>query len=1590
MKIHVLALTTLACAILHAQSPDPIGFIEEWVLSSDREATLSKLVPGTDDYFFYHSLHYQQTRQKKKFDTTMKVWEMSLKNKTVHDYPLFEVMKNRQIILDYERDPKKCIDELIHMLDLHLDHKRPIPPEDAKIPSTLDPALISTDAFLKEAAKEGKIYESFRGYLIPLELKHAKSFDRAKRLWFLKNIKRADFPGVTQLILAELKEKKHDSFSRIPGTQHLTLDQLIKLEKQHPALRNDASFITARLIRMRPGDASFLLHHPDQKLPWLTTSWKYTSQLPPKFNSLKAHILYHLLETHIQNDSYPEDLFLSFLRLPHRSEHLKQQKNLPNAANLARDFSSITTLPPVRNATPLIESYLHHLLGKKTSSADYSRFFPKAYLTRIHAEAQLMAGADPSTWGKYLAPEAFRALRERTEVSLAPSNKSQYSATDSVAIALDLKNTPRLTVRIFELDALAHIRRTGSDPSVTIKLNGLVPHHTQNITFNQPALVRHRYSLKLPQLKGRGSWIVECISQGASCRFLVRKGSLQLVTRAIPGAQEATILDEHQNPVFPATLWINGKPYPTSKNGTVLIPLTSVPRTDHAILYAPQPGGSGLATATHISRLSSHYQLKISTGTHSEQLLAGKTARIYIHPLLTNNNQKTPLSTLKKTTLHITATLRGDISTELSDISVNIPDTGIISLPISIPEDVRSITVALSGEIPMPANQSPIKLNSSTTIKINGINDTPIISQPLLALTTNGWKIDLLGRNGEPLSGRVLNIAFSRDGFLSNVTHSFRTDTNGQIHLGSLKGINKIKIEATDFSSALSESISTISQSLPDTIHALQGESIRIPLPHTSWANNIHLHCGLFLHHGEPDTPVADMHKHLSVSNNEIVIRDLPAGDYSLRFSDFTSPLPIHIIDGKKNGAWVSDTTQSLEHSNPMPLHIPKINVKANTLTAQIIGNLPNIHVVAVGSRYFINDNHFNLFSIHPDNHPARWIHAFLGNEMLNGRTLSDEYRYILERRNARHFPGNMLPRPGLILNRWKLDFSEGLLDHAQGGARGVPMAMRKRSKKGGTTFGAPAPPSASSSPCLDFLAHSAVIKVDLKVSPDGTLTLPLKDFNHCQSITLVAATDTDSTTRTIALTPKKLSTRERRLDRNLDPSKHYSGTRATAILTKGASAKIVNVLDADWRAYTSLGHVYDYFHANTADPHLREFILLMQWPKLSDAQRKNAAHLLASHEFHLFAYFKDRQWFNTHIKPILVNKRHRTFIDNYLLGSDLTPYLSPWRYRMLNAAEKALLARSLPAHKSAIIQDLTQFYATRKPNPETETLLFTSALKQNSLALRDRLGFSSLDLTQLDDAERRLSSVSYLQSKLNTTIIPRISLENTSFGEAIDFLRLRTHELDTDPTSAEINFAIKGQGISQRNIDSLKVKNIPLGTALQYICDKTHTRYRITPHAIEFSSLDDVQSDDLYIRTIIVPRGLMASLRRSNNDDDDDDPFTATDEKLLPTRLPLKQILKMNGVSFPADSSVTYNPMTSTIVVRNTPGNLDMIEQMITPLRCAGSPRPSRGITAPGGGRAPLIPTITSTELGYDTFPGDNIPRNPAPEPDDRRTPTW
>ena len=193
--------------------------------------------------------------------------------------------------------------------------------------------------------------------------------------------------------------------------------------------------------------------------------------------------------------------------------------------------------------------------------------------------------------------------------------------------------------------------------------------------------------------------------------------------------------------------------------------------------------------------------------------------------------------------------------------------------------------------------------------------------------------------------------------------------------------------------------------------------------------------------------------------------------------------------------------------------------------------------------------------------------------------------RYILDRRAAKTFPGSLLPRPGLLLHRWTdEDLSQDTLlggGGAGGSATAVPGGFSKRggapeSKRGGD--------SGSELPIVcDFLEMPAAVKFNLTPDSNGSLTLPLGDFTGSQFLEIIATDAFADDTLRLPLPATDTPLRDRRIARPLDPKQDFIATRSAAVLKKDATASIENLLDADWRAFTTLTEAHQFLYGMIA-----------------------------------------------------------------------------------------------------------------------------------------------------------------------------------------------------------------------------------------------------------------------------------------------------------------------------------------------------------------------------------------------------------------------
>lgn len=204
---------------------------------------------------------------------------------------------------------------------------------------------------------------------------------------------------------------------------------------------------------------------------------------------------------------------------------------------------------------------------------------------------------------------------------------------------------------------------------------------------------------------------------------------------------------------------------------------------------------------------------------------------------------------------------------------------------------------------------------------------------------------------------------------------------------------------------------------------------------------------------------------------------------------------------------------------------------------------------------------------------------------------------------------------------------------------------------------------------------------------------------------------------------------------------------------------------------------------------------------------------------------------------------------------------------------------------------------------------------------------------------EESVSSVT-VGNKLSRIILPKVTFEQTSLEEAIDYLRSqasRYDESEVDPTRKGLNFTLNlggGDGeaaIRAKRID-LRLTNMPLANVLKYITDATGTSYTTDDYAVIIRSATSM-SQEMVTRSYKVPPDFLSSAGSANGKTNavEDDPFASKPEGgLLPKKRGALEILTSQGIPFPEGASANFNPSSNTLVVRNTAANQELINQVV------------------------------------------------------------
>jgi len=240
------------------------------------------------------------------------------------------------------------------------------------------------------------------------------------------------------------------------------------------------------------------------------------------------------------------------------------------------------------------------------------------------------------------------------------------------------------------------------------------------------------------------------------------------------------------------------------------------------------------------------------------------------------------------------------------------------------------------------------------------------------------------------------------------------------------------------------------------------------------------------------------------------------------------------------------------------------------------------------------------------------------------------------------------------------------------------------------------------------------------RADAQGVLRIPVGQLGPGSLVHVVAVDGQFEAYRTLVRPAVPRKTRDRRLANGLDPALHLAQKESLSLYQKGQRVVVEDPANAELKLFPSLRSAFDLYRTLCEDPELAKFSLLMQWPEL-DAQAKRLKYSeLACHELNFFLHEKDPGFFDSVVKPYLLNKVPRTFMDEWLLGGELKPYLEPWRFSRLNTLERILLSRRLGAQSGSEVRRLRDWLELHPATPSQRRRWFDSAILSAALEQPD------------------------------------------------------------------------------------------------------------------------------------------------------------------------------------------------------------------------------------------------------------------------------
>lgn len=1288
---------------------------EALALADDRSGPLAQLLPGSEDHDYHRCLRAQHAGQLDEAEQILHRWpERHGHTQGYHRLTLRQLLCRASMKLD-----GSVADRVRDQFNVGHWHEKEVEDVDPRRATKVADGAFDGTALLKQAVDHDSNLSQVtdEGLYELLDW----SLDPTRRRVLLQRIGHTPQPELVGLVADDLALKNSGGFGSLPVHEQLTLDQLLALAGRIPELRGHLGWVSAVVRRMVPHRALVDLEiDRDGRHAFLESVWRFVSELPPAINTLKAHVLWHLLDSGRKRGlAVDEALLAEYLRLPRTASYLSrawiERQHREHVAQLGQDFRGVTGMPPAGDDESLVRELIHQMGDRAETLAAW---IDRTWLDTELATARLLYGrGDEDKATLALGPARAQALRERIELAWCPHNPLRFGTDEPVVLEADVKHVPSLVVKVFRVDPIAYFQHHKREVSTDLDLDGLAASHEMTLAIGEPPVRRVRRRIELPMCARPGTYVIDLIGNGMSSRAVIHKGRLRQMMRLGAAGHAVTIVDEAGRARPDARAWVGDREYTPDAQGVFVVPFSTAPGPTPILLFC-----GDIATVQQLNLYRETYHLATSVLVERQSLTAGRTAKAIVRASLTVHGAPVSLQALKRPTWEVTLTdAHGVATTKQHPLVLDDHDAAVLEWPMG--EATERVAIAIRAHIEVRSEQREQELTDSRVVEVGVIHRTQAIESLVFARTAGGYVISALGKSGEPRAQRPVTVGLIHRWSRMQINLELATDERGRVELGALPGVSRITATLGGHSQGwwIEDHVGATA------LQTRLGHDVLVPIPPSRRADEVIRRLSLVETNGSPVR-----HPKVTVEGLEdsLVIRGLPTGDYQLRAPGLPN-VTITVMDVRAELRGVAFTYDQVGELTRHAPAITEISVR-EALVVKLREPTQRTRVHVFATRF--SSSLLELPWIGPRGVSRRVDRPRIAY-YVSGRELGDEYRYILERKHQKRYPRLLLDKPGLLLNPWARRTTTTDIASLRGGgafgAAGAPMAA-------GYAPPAPAPRAQSAVSeeaytSYDFLASPAVVLANLEPDEHGVVTVPLTELGDATSLVVIVDDSAGAQLRHVTLPERPLEPRDLRLKLALDPQRHATQQKAIAPLVAGQTLVIEDLATAKIHLLDSVARAHGYLLSLREDATLRELIWITRWHELPDGERREKYSKYACHELSLFLYAKDRPFFDAVVAPYLAHKRVKTFIDHWLLGADLSRYLEPAQLSRLNVIERALLAQRVTTGNE-IGRVLGDEVAVQPPDPARDARIIDALLGASTLDGDD--GIAAAQSAAYDAAE--------------------------------------------------------------------------------------------------------------------------------------------------------------------------------------------------------------------------------------------------------------